>query len=620
MRIIRPLLALMATTLGFSGAAHAETLGDAIATAYQTNPTLLSQRAQLRALDETYVQARTDYRPTVSVTAVGQALSQDSRNAQGVTSTYNGNGGSAFLSASQVISSGGRTAAQVSIATAGIGAGRERLRSAEAAVLYQVIDAYASVLRDQETVKIRVQTVAALERQVEVVRERANGGEGARIDVSQAEAQLASSRVGLASARAGLDASRARYKALVGAAPEALAPLARLPGMPASVDAAFDVGETESPLLAEARMNERSAQGRVWSARAQSRPVVSFNANYGYSGLSEAGDRFRPDQEMVASLKFTMPLFTGGLNQSLRRQAVAQASSAQVEIEAARRAVQQNIAQAWSQSAAADEQLTQSEVAVREANVAVEGARMAYQEGYRSTFEVLSEEIRLLDTRLSVVQARYIQTVSQAALLASMGRLEAPRLADGVEAYDPAKNFRQIKSKGAMPWEPVIAAADHLTGPLDGLRPSAPIRLAALKTSYTPAAAPTAPVVDTPQADTPEAALAPIARTEVVQETELALAKTDEPPVVLAAVQTPPVPTALLARSQAPTFVPVKVAETKSAEPRRFTPWKMMTSLFRSIGQGAVRLAGLDHKAPTPTSVAPPQPTQVASAAMPSAP
>src|SRR3954467_8599286 len=46
--------------------ASAETLADAIALAYQNNPTLQAQRATQRALDETYVQARTGWRPTLS--------------------------------------------------------------------------------------------------------------------------------------------------------------------------------------------------------------------------------------------------------------------------------------------------------------------------------------------------------------------------------------------------------------------------------------------------------------------------------------------------------------------------------------------------------------------------
>src|SRR6185436_4884544 len=46
--------------------ASAETLADAVALAYQNNPTLQAQRATQRALDENYVQARTGWRPTLN--------------------------------------------------------------------------------------------------------------------------------------------------------------------------------------------------------------------------------------------------------------------------------------------------------------------------------------------------------------------------------------------------------------------------------------------------------------------------------------------------------------------------------------------------------------------------
>src|SRR4051812_46404829 len=49
--------------------ASAETLADAIALAYQNNPTLQAQRATQRALDESYVQARTGWRPTLGLQA-----------------------------------------------------------------------------------------------------------------------------------------------------------------------------------------------------------------------------------------------------------------------------------------------------------------------------------------------------------------------------------------------------------------------------------------------------------------------------------------------------------------------------------------------------------------------
>ena len=50
--------AVVALVTGLGAPAWAETLKDAIALAYQTNPNLLAQRASQRALDETVVQAR----------------------------------------------------------------------------------------------------------------------------------------------------------------------------------------------------------------------------------------------------------------------------------------------------------------------------------------------------------------------------------------------------------------------------------------------------------------------------------------------------------------------------------------------------------------------------------
>ncbi|MBS0333795.1 MAG: TolC family protein, partial [Proteobacteria bacterium] len=57
---------LAGAAAGLAAPAAAETLADALALAYQSNPTLLAQRASQRALDENYVQARAGYRPTLS--------------------------------------------------------------------------------------------------------------------------------------------------------------------------------------------------------------------------------------------------------------------------------------------------------------------------------------------------------------------------------------------------------------------------------------------------------------------------------------------------------------------------------------------------------------------------
>jgi outer membrane protein TolC len=70
---------------------NAETLGDAIALAYQTNPTLQAERAQLRATDEEYVQAEAGLRP--QVTGSGSYTYSDQKIGETGTPSFSAAGG-----------------------------------------------------------------------------------------------------------------------------------------------------------------------------------------------------------------------------------------------------------------------------------------------------------------------------------------------------------------------------------------------------------------------------------------------------------------------------------------------------------------------------------------------
>jgi hypothetical protein len=72
-------LSVCAGLIGGSGSAGAQSLTEALAEAYRTNPQLLAQRALLRATDELVPQARANWRPTVAFTGqTGYAVSADS--------------------------------------------------------------------------------------------------------------------------------------------------------------------------------------------------------------------------------------------------------------------------------------------------------------------------------------------------------------------------------------------------------------------------------------------------------------------------------------------------------------------------------------------------------------
>ena len=129
--------------------ASAETLADALALAYQTNPTLQQQRAQLRALDESVVQARAGYRPSADL---GASTGVQNQGVNGSFATSDSLGFTATVL--QNLYTGGRVSAGVRAAEADILSGREQLRTVENDLFQTVIQAYLDVRRDDEGLRI----------------------------------------------------------------------------------------------------------------------------------------------------------------------------------------------------------------------------------------------------------------------------------------------------------------------------------------------------------------------------------------------------------------------------------------------------------------------------------
>ncbi|PXA80434.1 hypothetical protein DMC25_21180, partial [Caulobacter sp. D4A] len=239
-----------ACCMGFmASAANAETLTDAVSLAYQTNPTLQQQRAVQRATDETVVQAKTGFRPTVSATADISASRTDYANTTSAgLDRLKTSGSGATVSLSQPLYTGGKASANLTAAEATVLAGREDLRSVEQSVLATVITAYVDVRRTEESLRIAQENVNVLTRQLDESNARFEVGEITRTDVAQSQARLAAAKASLSSAQANLAVARASYAQVVGQNPTDLAPapsLAALP--PASVEQAFDAAEANNP-------------------------------------------------------------------------------------------------------------------------------------------------------------------------------------------------------------------------------------------------------------------------------------------------------------------------------------------------------------------------------------
>ncbi|WP_035304003.1 TolC family outer membrane protein [Brevundimonas aveniformis] len=458
---LRRLLSVAVATTALISVAQptsAEDLRDAIILAYQTNPTLLAQRSQQRATDESYVQARGGLRPQVDASAGVGYVRQWPHPTFGSDES---NSTSATISLSQPLYTGGRIAHGIDTAMAGVERGRENLRNVEQQIMLAVIQAYADVIRDTEVLRIRETNLGVLQRQLEEAEARFEVGEITRTDVAQSQARLAASEADLASARAQLEISRSGYTAVVGQAPGTLEPLPALPTTPSDFDVALDAALNDNPELRAAMWNLAAADSAVAAARSEYLPSAGLSASYGTAGTAEPFG-LDDQQTLRAGVNVSVPLYAAGIHRSRVRQALEQSNTAQLGVEGARRAVLQDVASSYAQVLSTTSTLTASEQQVRAARIAAEGVRQEAQVGLRTTLDVLNQELELRNAEIAYVSAQRNRYIAQALLLSAIGGLEGPDLVSEVPAYNPDANFNRVRRAGGVPWEGLVEGLDRL--------------------------------------------------------------------------------------------------------------------------------------------------------------
>ncbi len=446
-------ISLMAAT--FTSMAQAESLKDAIAMAYAQNPTLQRSRATQRATDESYVQTRSSFGPTVSVSATASYSDPGSLLGKGNTSIG--------ASVNQTLFASGGLTANLNASRDTVMAGQEGLRSTESTVLLNVISVYTAVRRDQQALKISQDNYDILKQQLDQTQAQFDAGQLTRTDVAQSQARLSASAAALASAQAQLDTDRASYVAIVGQAPVALDPEPDLPGLPADFNAALDAAQKNNPDLQSALYSQDAAQARIKAARSAYGPTIGVSGSTGKTISPNLPSTVRDDSNS-ASLRLSIPLFTSGLNTSRVREAIEGYNAQTQVVELTRRQVVSSVSQAWSQMLAAKSAVTSNIEQVKAAQVAADGVKVEQQVGLRTNIEVLNAQQELKSAQLQLIEAQRNQYVAASQLLSVMGDMTAKAFVPDIEVYDPQAHFDSVKNKGWSPLEPVTRVLDGIAG------------------------------------------------------------------------------------------------------------------------------------------------------------
>ncbi len=446
------------TALCAAAPTEAQTLTQALAETYNTNPQLLAQRALLRATDEEVPQALSGWRPTVnftgqvggargSIAEPGSPATPGSPAVPAITSYDTFYQNSLNLQVTQPVYSGGRTVAQTRQAVDTVQSTRAQTLAVETTVFQAVAQAYLDVVRDQALVEVDRNNVEVLRKQLEATQDRFRVGEVTRTDVAQAESSLAQAIGTLTAADGQLAQSRAEYVRAVGQPPGRLLLPRERPTLPATREAAQTLAANNNFSVISANFAELAARDNTDAVRDQLLPQISIVGNL--SRTLSPSITLNSALENTASIaaQMTMPLYEGGAIYSQTRQAEQTVGQRRSQVDDARRAAVQSATDAWETLKAARASIASFAAAVRAGQIALEGIQQQALVGTATTLDVLVQNQQLLTTQQQLITAEHDAAVAEFNLAAAIGRLIAPELHLPVQLYDMERHYKEVKDK-----------------------------------------------------------------------------------------------------------------------------------------------------------------------------
>lgn len=442
---MRKFLKLMGVVAGVAlvtPAVQAETLADALASAYKTSHLLDQNQAVLRAADEDAAIAVANLRPVVNFVASGGWRRYDGTVMMLSGPINSQNAASLELSAQIVLWAGGRGKLAVAAAQEQVLATRASLVNVEQQVLLAAVSAYVDVQLQQEIVALRQSNVRVITQEMRAAKDRFDVGEVTQTDVSLAEAALAASNANLAAAQGQLMVARERYKAVTGHYPGNLARRPAPPALPKSLEAAKSVAERGHPVILQGQHQVAAANLGVQIAAKAFGPVLS-------GSLDVTKDTENGYASLGTGLQLSQTVYSGGKNAASYRRAMAGKDQANAGLLQAVVDVTESVGQAWAGLAVAHASIEAGRRQVDASQKAFDGVREEAKLGARTTLDVLNAEQDLLSARAARLEAEANRYVGVYQVLSTMGQLTAENLNLGVPTFDPEAYYNAVKKAPA---------------------------------------------------------------------------------------------------------------------------------------------------------------------------
>lgn len=423
-----------------------QTFEQALAMAYQSNSSLMAERAKLRAADEKIAEAQSGWRPSADANAsIGKS---DQKLGSG--GSFSGDGSltprNAGVVITQPVFSGFRTTEGIKAAKAEIFAQRAQLLNAEQQVLLSAAKAYLDVVQAQNVLSLTRSNEKVLQEQLSATNDRFTNGEVTKTDISQAEARLSVATASRVQAEGELSNSSAAYTRIIGEVPGTLECPEISLDHPSSLDEAVDIAIKANPEVVSALYGQDAAKAGVSVAQGSLLPEVNLVASASRGWDQSLMVPNRQDESTIMA-RVTVPLYRAGADYAKTRAARETVTQKRFELEEAHKKARENAIMAWQSLTTAKKAIEAHKAAVTATELALNGVRVESKVGTRTTLDVLNAEQEFLNAKVNLVKAEHDRDLAVLQVRASIGTLTAENLNLPVATYDADKHYQETDGK-----------------------------------------------------------------------------------------------------------------------------------------------------------------------------
>ena len=317
---------------------------------------------------------------------------------------------------SQPLYTGGRLNNAYGISTSSLDASKLELDRTRQEIEYRVVETFYAALMNERGMAVAEEQVQLGERQLQLAKARFESGTVARLDVLQAEVELANAK-----------ARRIQTRALVLGALQQLRSVLSIPQhQPVKLAGSLDepvVGQAREVLDAELpkrpdlqafAARRQAAEYSSHLAQGEWKPSLAFTGNMQYQQDSLNNFLSRDNQSYTFGLALNVPLFAAPGAAARRTQAQSQMRQAEHGLRYATDNARLELESAWTALEASAEVVTTQEKALEMARESVTIAQVSYENGVITSAELNDAQVRLLQTEYLLMQAKYARITAAA--------------------------------------------------------------------------------------------------------------------------------------------------------------------------------------------------------------